>query len=59
MLGIQYTGYNFDISILVVSLLESKISCSIRIVPEVTINSSIFSLQSQLDYNYLESYQQS
>jgi len=38
----QYTSYSFDITILVVPFLESKISCSIRTVPEATINSSAF-----------------
>jgi len=42
MLEIQYTGYSFDIVTLVVSFSESKISCSIRTVPEATINSSAF-----------------
>ena len=38
----QYTGYSFDIAILVVPLLGSNILCSIRTVPEATINSGSF-----------------
>ena len=42
MPGIQYTGYSFDITTLVVSFSRSKISYSIRIILEMTINSGIF-----------------
>ena len=36
------TQYNFNTAILVISFLGSKILCSIRIVPEVTIKSDAF-----------------
>ena len=42
ILEIQYTGYKFDTATLVVFFLGLKISCSIKIVPEVTINNSGF-----------------
>ena len=42
MLGIQYTGYSFDIATLVVSFSELKILCSIRTVSEAAINSDAF-----------------
>ena len=42
ILGTQYTGYSFDTATLVISFSGSKISYSIRIVPEETINSSAF-----------------
>jgi len=42
MLGIQYTGHNFDIATLLVSFSGSKILYSIRIVLEATINSGAF-----------------
>jgi len=42
MLEIQYTGYSFDITTLVVPFSESKISCSIRMVSEAIINNGIF-----------------
>jgi len=42
MLEIQYTDHSFDIITLVVSFSGSKISCLIRKVLEVTINSSAF-----------------
>jgi len=56
ILGTQYTSYIFDIATLVVPFAGSKISCLIRTVSEVTINSGALSLQSQLDYNYPKSY---
>ena len=42
ILGTQYTGHSFDTVTLVISFSESKISCSIRIVPEETININAF-----------------
>ena len=38
----QYTGHSFDTEILVVSFSGSKISCSIRMILETTMNSGIF-----------------
>ena len=38
----QYTGHSFDTATSVVPFSESKISCSIRMVPEEAINSSTF-----------------
>ena len=42
ILRTQYTGHSFNIATLIVSLLESKTSYSIRTVLEATINSSAF-----------------
>jgi len=42
MLEIQYTSYSFDKTTLVVSFSGSKILCSIKAVPEATINSGAF-----------------
>ena len=42
ILEIQYTGYSFDTATLIVPFSGSNISCSIRIVPEATINSNAF-----------------
>jgi len=44
MLGVQCTGYSFDIATLVVSFSELKILCSTRIVSEASINSGALSL---------------
>ena len=38
----QYTSYSFDTATLVNSFSGLKILCSIRTVPEVTINSNAF-----------------
>jgi len=54
----KYISHSFNIATLLVSFSESKISCSIKTVLETTII-VLLSLQSQIDYNYPELYQQS
>jgi len=56
ILETQYTGYNFDKVTLVVSFLKSKILCLIKTMPKELWIIILLSSQSQLDYNYLESY---